>query len=158
MRPFAVRLSSPLLEDHDHAECGGAWGVMTNQLRRSRWQQLRYSSECNNSRGTSSSEGWLTMGDKTSERKGLLWWIEHESTNEFWSLKNPWVVGPLVLLVAIVLCALATFFWGMPRVVADVITKVAVFGYLLVLFIYQVRAKRRVAAIGTAIIALILAI
>lgn len=98
------------------------------------------------------------MGDKISERKGLLWWIEHESTNEFWSLKNPWVVGSLALLVAIVLCVLATFFWGMPRVVADVITKVAVFGYLLVLFIYQVRAKRRVAAIGTAIIALILAI
>ena len=84
MRPFAMRLSSPLLEDHDHAECGGAWGAMTNQLRRSRWQQLRYFSEYNNSRGTSSNEGWLTMGDKISERKGLLWWIEHESTNEFY--------------------------------------------------------------------------
>ena len=131
---------------------------MTIQLRESCWQQLRYSSEYNNSRGTSSNEGWLTMGDKISERKGLLWWIEHESTNEFWSLKNPWVVGPLVLLVAIVLCVLATLFWGMPRIVADAITKVAVFGYLLVLFIYQVRAKRRVAAIGTAVIALILAI
>ena len=92
------------------------------------------------------------MGDKISERKGLLWWIEHESTNEFWSLKNPWVVCPLVLLVIIVLCVLATFFWGMPRVVADVITKGIVFGYLLILFIYQLRAKRRTAAIGTAVI------
>ena len=65
----------------------------------------------------------------------------------------------LALLVAIVLCVLATFFWGVPRIVADVITKVAVFGYLLVLFIfYQVRAKRRTAAIDTALIALILAI
>ena len=64
----------------------------------------------------------------------------------------------LALLVAIVLCVLATFFWGVPRIVADAITKVAVFGYLLVLFIYQVRAKRRVAAIGTAVIVLILAI
>ena len=117
MRPFAMRLSSPLLEDHDHAECGGAWGAMTNQLRRSRWQQLRYFSEYNNSRGTSSNEGWLTMGDKISERKGLLRWIEHESTNEFWSLKNPWVVGSLALLVAIVLCVLATFFWGVPCIV-----------------------------------------
>lgn len=96
-------------------------------------------------------------GDK-SERRTALWWIEHENANEFWSLRNPWVVGPLVLLVAIVLCVLATFFWGMPRIVADAITKVAVFGYLLVLFIYQVRAKRRVAAIGTAVIFLILAI
>ena len=69
-----------------------------------------------------------------------------------------WVVGPLVLLVVIVLCALATFFWGMPRVVADVITKGIVFGYLLILFIYQLRAKRRTAAIGTAVIAFILAI
>lgn len=98
------------------------------------------------------------MSDRTSERKGLLWWIEYESTNEFWSLKNPWVVCPLVLLVVVVLCALATFFWGMPRVVADVITKGTVFGYLLMLFIYEVRAKRRPAAIGTAVIALILAI
>lgn len=64
----------------------------------------------------------------------------------------------LALLVAIVLCVLATFFWGVPRIVADVITKVAVFGYLLVLFIFQVRAKRRTAAIDTALIALILAI
>lgn len=64
----------------------------------------------------------------------------------------------LALLVAIVLCVLATFFWGVPRIVADVITKVAVFGYLLVLFIFQVRAKRRTAAIDMALIALILAI
>lgn len=64
----------------------------------------------------------------------------------------------LALLVAIVLCVLATFFWGVPCIVADVITKVAVFGYLLVLFIFQVRAKRRTAAIDTALIALILAI
>ena len=64
----------------------------------------------------------------------------------------------LALLVAIVLCVLATFFWGVTRIVADVITKVAVFGYLLVLFIFQVRAKRRTAAIDTALIALILAI
>lgn len=33
------------------------------------------------------------MGDKTPERKGLLWWIEHENTNEAWSMKNPWAVG-----------------------------------------------------------------
>ena len=69
------------------------------------------------------------MIDDKRERRTALWWIEHESTNEFWSLRNPWVVGPLVLLVVIVLCALATFFWGMPRVVADVITKGIVFGY-----------------------------
>ena len=94
------------------------------------------------------------MIDDKRERRTALWWIEHESTNEFWSLRNPWVVGPLVLLVVIVLCALATFFWGMPRVVADVITKGIVFGYLLILFIYQLRAKRRTAAIGTAVIAL----
>ena len=92
------------------------------------------------------------IGDKR-ERRTALWWIEHESTNEFWSLRNPWVVGLLALLVVIVLCALATFFWGMPRVVADVITKGIVFGYLLIL-----RAKRRTAAIGTAVIAFILAI
>ena len=92
------------------------------------------------------------MIDDKRERRTALWWIEHESTNEFWSLRNPWVVGPLVLLVVIVLCALATFFWGMPRVVADVITKGIVFGYLLILFIYQLRAKRRTAAIGTAVI------
>lgn len=92
------------------------------------------------------------IGDKR-ERRTALWWIEHESTNEFWSLRNPWVVGLLALLVVIVLCALATFFWGMPRVVADVITKGIVFGYLLILFIYQLRAKRRTAAIGTAVIA-----
>lgn len=98
------------------------------------------------------------MIDDKRERRTALWWIEHESTNEFWSLKNPWVVCPLVLLVIIVLCVLATFIWGVPRIVADVITKVAVFGYLLVLFIFQVRAKRRTAAIGTALIALILAI
>ena len=80
--------------------------------------------------------------------------------------KHQRVLGPekpvgrrtLALLVAIVLCVLATFFWGVPRIVADVITKVAVFGYLLVLFIFQVRAKRRTAAIGTAVIAFILAI
>lgn len=29
------------------------------------------------------------MGDKTPERKGLLWWIEHENTNEAWTMKNP---------------------------------------------------------------------
>ena len=98
------------------------------------------------------------MIDDKRERRTALWWIEHESTNEFWSLRNPWVVGPLVLLVVIVLCALATFFWGMPRVVADVITKGIVFGYLLILFIYQLRAKRRTAASGTAVIAFILAI
>lgn len=98
------------------------------------------------------------MIDDKRERRTALWWIEHEGTNGFWSLRNPWVVGPLVLLVVIVLCTLATFFWGMPRVVADVITKGIVFGYLLVLFIYQLRAKRRTAAIGTAVIALILAI
>lgn len=98
------------------------------------------------------------MIDDKRERRTALWWIEHESTNESWSLRNPWVVGPLALLAVVVLCALATFFWGMPRIVADAITKVAVFGYLLVLFIFQVRAKRRTAAIGTALISLILAI
>ena len=98
------------------------------------------------------------MGDKTSERKGLLWWIEHESTNEFWSLKNPWVVGRLPSLSPLCSACWRRFSGGVPRIVADVITKVAVFGYLLVLFIFQVRAKRRTAAIDTALIALILAI
>ena len=98
------------------------------------------------------------MGDKTPERKSLLWWIEHESTNEAWTMKNPWAVGAIALTILIVLCMLATFFLGMPRVVADVIARGIVFGYLLVLFIFQVRAKRRVAAIGTAVIVLILAI
>ena len=41
------------------------------------------------------------IGDKR-ERRTALWWIEHESTNEFWSLRNPWVVGLLALLVVIV--------------------------------------------------------
>lgn len=34
------------------------------------------------------------MIDDKRERRTALWWIEHESTNEFWSLRNPWVVGP----------------------------------------------------------------
>ena len=39
------------------------------------------------------------MGDKTPERKGLLWWIEHENTNEAWTMKNPWAVGAIVLTI-----------------------------------------------------------
>lgn len=69
------------------------------------------------------------MGDKTPERKGLLWWIEHENTNEAWTMKNPWAVGAIVLTILIVLCMLATFFWGLPRPVANVIVNVAFCGY-----------------------------
>ena len=65
------------------------------------------------------------MGDKTPERKGLLWWIEHENTNEAWTMKNPWAVGAIVLTILIVLYMLATFFWGLPRPVANVIVNVA---------------------------------
>ena len=98
----------------------------------------------------SSNEGWLTMGDKTPERKGLLWWIEHENTNEAWTMKNPWAVGAIVLTILIVLCMLATFFWGLPRPVANVIVNVAFYGYWGVLLAFEIKAKHRVAAAGTA--------
>ena len=80
------------------------------------------------------------MGDKTPERKGLLWWIEHENTNEAWTMKNPWAVGAIVL----------TFFWGLPRPVANVIVNVAFYGYWGVLLAFEIKAKHRVAAAGTA--------
>ena len=87
----------------------------------------------------SSNEGWLTMGDKTPERKGLLWWIEHENTNEAWTMKNPWAVGAIVLTILIVLCMLA-----------NVIVNVAFCGYWGVLLAFEIKAKHRVAAAGTA--------
>ncbi len=86
------------------------------------------------------------MGDKTPERKGLLWWIEHEKTNEAWTMKNPWVVGAIVLTILIVLCMVATFFWGLPRPAANVIVNVAFYGYGGVLLAFEIKAKRRVAA------------
>lgn len=88
------------------------------------------------------------MGDKTPERKGLLWWIEHENTNEAWTMKNPWAVGAIVLTILIVLCMLATFFWGLPRPVANVIVNVAFYGYWGVLLAFEIKAKHRVAACG----------
>ena len=84
------------------------------------------------------------MGDKTPERKGLLWWIEHENTNEAWTMKNPWAVGAIVLTILIVLCMLATFFWGLPRPVANVIVNVAFYGYWGVLLAFEIKAKHRV--------------
>ncbi len=90
------------------------------------------------------------MGDKTSERKDLLWWIEHENTNEFWSMRNPWAIGAIVLTILIVLCMLATFFWGLPRPAPNVIVNVAFFGYNGVLLAFEIKAKRRVAAMGVA--------
>ena len=98
----------------------------------------------------SSNEGWLTVGDKTPGRKGLLWWIEHENTNEAWTMRNPWAVGAIVLTILIVLCMLATFFWGLPRPVANVIVNVAFYGYWGVLLAFEIKAKHRVAAAGTA--------
>ena len=90
------------------------------------------------------------MGDKTPERKGLLWWIEHENTNEAWTMRNLWAVGAIVLTILIVLCMLATFFWGLPRSVANVIVNVAFYGYWGVLLAFEIKAKHRVAAAGTA--------
>ena len=81
------------------------------------------------------------MGDKTPERKGLLWWIEHENTNEAWTMKNPWAVGAIVLTILIVLCMLATFFWGLPRPVANVIVNVAFCGYWGVLLAFEIKAN-----------------
>ena len=52
------------------------------------------------------------MGDKTPERKGLLWWIEHENTNEAWTMRNPWAVGAIVLTILIVLCIVGDRFLG----------------------------------------------
>ena len=90
------------------------------------------------------------MGEKESERKDLLWWLERENTNTFWSAKNPWIVIAMVATVLIVLCMAATFLWEMPRMVANAIVNVIFYGYLAILFVYEVRAKRYVAALGVA--------
>lgn len=90
------------------------------------------------------------MGDQTSECKGLLWWIEHENTNEAWTMKNPWAVGAIALTILIALCTLATFFWGLLRSVATVIVNVAFYGYSGVLLAFEIKAKRRVAAMWVA--------
>ena len=44
------------------------------------------------------------MSEGKSERRGLLWWIEHENTNAFWSARNPWIVIALAGTAIIVLC------------------------------------------------------
>ena len=98
----------------------------------------------------SSNEGWLTVGDKTPGRKGLLWWIEHEITIEALTMRTPCAVGAIVLTILIVLRMLATVVWGLPRPVANVIVNVAFYGYWGVLLAFEIKAKHRVAAAGTA--------
>lgn len=52
------------------------------------------------------------MSEGKSERRGLLWWIEHENTNAFWSARNPWIVTALAGTAIIVLCMVGMHFWG----------------------------------------------
>lgn len=95
----------------------------------------------------------LAVSEGKSERRGLLWWIEHENTNEFWSARNPWLVIAVAATAIIVLCMVAMHFWGLPREVADVTVNIVFYGYLAALFFCEVKTGRRVAALGVAAIA-----
>lgn len=74
------------------------------------------------------------MSEGKSERRGLLWWIEHENTNAFWSARNPWIVIALAGTAIIVLCMVGMHFWGVPHGVADVTVNIVFYGYLAALF------------------------
>ena len=93
------------------------------------------------------------MSEGKSERRGLLWWIEHENTNAFWSARNPWIVIALAGTAIIVLCMVGMHFWGVPHGVADVTVNIVFYGYLAALFFCEVKTGRRVAALGVAVLA-----
>lgn len=95
------------------------------------------------------------MNERKSERRGLLWWIERENTNEFWNARNPWIVVAVVATVVIALCMIAMYFWGLPRAVGNATVNVVFYGYMAVLFACEVKAGRRVAALGVAVIAVL---
>ena len=50
------------------------------------------------------------MCASNSERKGLLWWVERENTNEAWSVRNPWLVTGATVTAVIVLCIVVSMF------------------------------------------------
>ena len=93
------------------------------------------------------------MSEGKSERRGLLWWIEHENTNAFWSVRNPWIVIALAGTAIIALCMIAMYFWGLPHGVAEATVNIVFYGYLAALFFCEVKTGRRVAALGVAVLA-----
>lgn len=95
------------------------------------------------------------MSERKPERRGLLWWIERENTNEFWSARNPWVIVAAAATAIIVLCMIAMYFWGLPRALGNATVNVVFCGYMAVLFVCEVKAGRRVAALGVAAIAVL---
>lgn len=69
-----------------------------------------YSKEAACVRRASYDERLLAMCASNSERKGLLWWVERENTNEAWSVRNPWLVTGATVTAVIVLCIVVSMF------------------------------------------------
>ena len=93
------------------------------------------------------------MSEGKSERRGLLWWIEHENTNAFWSARNPWIVIALAGTAIIVLCMVGMHFWGRASRGGRCDGKYSLLRLSGRTLFCEVKTGRRVAALGVAVLA-----